>query len=71
VKQKNTASAPHIDRLVDFREANRLIGSSCKTSHASRELARRGFIKAIYLSSRCMRFSEQSILKFINEGQMP
>lgn len=59
---------PPADRLVGFRETNALVGSVCKTSHTARSLARRGLIRAVHLNDRCVRFSERSIMEFINRG---
>lgn len=72
-QKRNTASGkneaptatPQGDRLLTFREVNRLIGSACKTSHAARTLAARGQIKVIRINERLMRFSEASVRDLI------
>ena len=56
---------PPADRLLGFREVNRLVGSACKTSHTARNLARRGLIRAVRVNERFLRFSEASVLAFI------
>ena len=62
--EANTATA-QADRLLTFREVNRLIGSACKTSHTARTLAARGQIKVVRLNERLMRFSEASVRDLI------
>ena len=57
---------PPADRLLGFREVNALVGSACKTSHTARNLARRGLIRAVQINERVVRFSEASVLAFIN-----
>jgi hypothetical protein len=52
--------------LIGFREVNALVGSACKTSHTARNLARRGLIRAVQINERVVRFSEASVLAFIN-----
>lgn len=56
------------DRAITFREVNQLVGSSCKTSHTARSLARRGLIKPIRLNERVIRYSEASVRELINRG---
>ena len=51
------------DRLLHFRDVNALIGSRCKSSHAARNLARRGQIVAVYLNQRVVRYTQTSVLK--------
>jgi hypothetical protein len=60
---------PPADRLLGFRAVNALVGSACKTSHTARNLARRGLIRAVQLNDRCVRFSERSVLDFIQKGE--
>ena len=63
---KNTVlTPPSADRLLGFREVNRLVGSDCKTSHTARALARRGLIRAVRVNERFLRFSEASVLALI------
>jgi len=64
-KNEAPTATPQGDRLLTFREVNRLIGSACKTSHAARTLAARGQIKAIRINERLMRFSEASVRDLI------
>ena len=56
------------DTLVDFREAQRMLGSRCKTSHYALSLARRGLIRAVRLNERSVKFSRRSILELIARG---
>jgi predicted DNA-binding transcriptional regulator AlpA len=64
---KNTVlPPPPADRLIGFREVSALVGSACKTSHTARNLARRGLIRAVQINERVVRFSEASVLAFIN-----
>ena len=58
------------DVLVDFREAQRMLGSRCKTSHYALSLARRGLIRAVRLNERSVKFSRRSILELIARGGM-
>jgi hypothetical protein len=60
--EANTAQA---DRLLAFRDVNRLTGSQCKTGHAARELAKRGLIRCVRLNERTIRYSERSVLDLI------
>lgn len=55
--------APAEERLLHFSDVNRLIGSRCKTSHAARDLARRGLIVGIRLNARVVRYTQTSVLK--------
>jgi hypothetical protein len=59
--EATTTATSQGDRLLTFREVNRLIGSACKTSHTARTLAARGQIKVVRLNERLMRFSEASV----------
>lgn len=61
----NTTTLPTTDRLIGFREVNRLVGSACKTSHTARNLARRGLIRAVRVNERYLRFSETSVRDFV------
>lgn len=54
------------DRLVDFRRVGELLGLRCKTGSTARALAARGQIRAVYLNSRVVRYSESSVLDLIN-----
>jgi hypothetical protein len=53
------------DRLLTFREVHALLGSTCKTGHYARALAKRGKIRAVYLNERVMRYSAASVQKLI------
>lgn len=53
------------DRLLNFRQVNELIGSSCRTGHTARALAARGQIRCVRLNERCLRYSEASVLALI------
>lgn len=57
----SVADAGHVDRLITFREVNTLIGSRCQTGHAARSLAAKGLIRAVRLSPKTVRYSEQSV----------
>ena len=65
MKSSDLQETPPADRLVGFRRVNELTGSNCKTSHMARALARRGLIRQVRLSDRCLRFSENSVLQLI------
>jgi hypothetical protein len=64
-KNEAPTATAQADRLLTFREVNRLIGSACKTSHTARTLAARGQIKVVRLNERLMRFSEASVRDLI------
>ncbi len=49
------------DRLIDFREANRLLSLRCKTAHTVLEYARRGLIEQVRLSPRTFRYTLSSV----------
>ena len=53
------------DRLVDYREATPLLGSKCKTPHFCRRLERRGLLRAIRLSPRCVRYSLSNVMDIV------
>lgn len=53
------------DKLISFREVHALLGSTCKTGHYARQLAKRGKIRAVYLNERVMRYSAASVQKLI------
>lgn len=53
------------NRLIDFREVNRLTGSTCKTGHTARALARRGQIVAVRLNERVIRYRLDSVLALV------
>ena len=53
------------DRLLNFRQVNELIGSSCKTGHTARSLAKRGQIRGVYINDRTIRYSENSVRDLI------
>lgn len=57
------------DRLVDFRRVNALIGSRCVTGHIARKYAREGLICAVRINSRVLRYSEASVIAFIEKGK--
>ena len=65
MKTSARQETPPADRLIGFRDVNRLVGSACKTSHTARNLARRGLIRAVRVNERFLRFSEASVLAFI------
>jgi hypothetical protein len=65
MKTSPVIEIPPADRLIGFREVNRLVGSACKTSHTARSLARRGLIRAVRVNERYLRFSESSVFAFI------
>ena len=54
-----------VDRLVDFRRINELIGSKCRTGHAARRLAEQGLIRAVRINERVVRYSERSAFDLI------
>ena len=73
MKNSVLQEAPPADKLIGFREVNRLVGLACKTSHSVRNLARRGLIRQVRLNDRCLRFSENSVLQLIagRNGGLP
>ena len=62
-------TAPKQDRLLHSSEVHTLVGSRCLSGHYARLLAKRGLIKPIYINSRTIRYSEASVLAFINGGK--
>lgn len=62
---ETTAPGQAGDRLLTFREAAALLGSTCKTSHVMRSLARQGKIRAVRINERVVRFSEASVRELI------
>ena len=63
--EATTTATPQGDRLLTYKQVAALTGSACKTGHHARELARRGQIRVVYLNSRTLRYSEQSVLDLV------
>lgn len=63
----NTA-APTGDRALHFRKVYDLIGSTCKTGHTARALAKAGKIREIRINERTIRYSEKSVLELLAGG---
>jgi len=59
------------DKLITFREVYALIGSTCKTAHSARALAKAGRIKAIHVNRRTIRYSQQSVLDLVAGNNPP
>lgn len=68
-----TNASARADRLLQFRQVNELIGSSCKTGHTARSLMLRGLIKGVRLNKRVIRYTESSVLALIagKDPEMP
>lgn len=49
------------DRLIDFRETNKILSLRCKTAHTVLEYARRGLIEQVRLSPRTFRYTLSSV----------
>lgn len=62
---QSAINASGANRLIDFREVNRLTGSTCKTGHTARALARRGQILAVRLNERVIRYRLDSVLALV------
>ena len=58
-------AAPAYDEAIDFREVYRLLGLHSVTAHTALNYARRGQIRAVRLSARCIRYSRKSVLDLI------
>jgi hypothetical protein len=54
------------DRLLTRKEVSVLLCSNCKSGHVIRKYAKNGLIREIKFNSRCIRYSEASVLDFIN-----
>lgn len=59
------STAAPADRLLHFAEVHALLGSNCKTGHTARAYAAKGFIRAVRITERTIRYSENSVRDFI------